>query len=69
MLLGSAAAGAAAGTCPSPRAATATLGSALFAEQIGPRLGQPVVVENRSRATGAMETDAVIRSKPDGYSC
>ncbi|MES2712391.1 MAG: tripartite tricarboxylate transporter substrate binding protein [Pseudomonadota bacterium] len=39
----------------------------LFANRITARLGQPIVVENRSGATGAIGTEAVVRAAPDGY--
>lgn len=43
----------------------------IIARLIGPKLsellGQPVVVENRSGASGIIGTDAVAKSKPDGY--
>jgi tripartite-type tricarboxylate transporter receptor subunit TctC len=39
----------------------------LFAGRITARLRQPIVVENRSGATGAIGTEAVVRSRPDGY--
>lgn len=43
----------------------------VFARAVGPtlstRLGQPVVIENRAGAGGALGVDAVAKSPPDGY--
>lgn len=36
-------------------------------EKLSPRLGQQIVVENRPGAGGAIGTDAVAKSAPDGY--
>src|SRR5918995_5850265 len=36
-------------------------------EKLSPRLGQQIVVENRPGAGGAIGTDAVAKSAPDGH--
>jgi tripartite-type tricarboxylate transporter receptor subunit TctC len=49
-----------------PGAANDNLGRAI-ADQLSPRLGKPVVVENRAGAGGSVGSDAVARAAPDGY--
>ncbi len=39
----------------------------VIASELSARLGQPVIVENRPGATGAIASQAVARSAPDGY--
>lgn len=53
--------------CPFPAGGGTDLTSRLLGEQLHKILGQPVVVDNRTGASGMIGTDAAAKSKPDGY--
>src|SRR5207237_4705749 len=39
----------------------------MVGEKLAPRLGQPIVIENRAGAGGNIAADAVAKSAPDGH--
>ncbi|HET7730319.1 MAG TPA: tripartite tricarboxylate transporter substrate binding protein [Usitatibacter sp.] len=49
-----------------PGGAVDTIGR-LIAQNISDPLGQPVIVDNRAGAAGAIGTEVVAKSEPDGY--
>ena len=53
--------------CPFPAGGGTDLTSRLLGEQLTRSLGQPVVVENRTGASGMIGTGAAAKSPPDGY--
>jgi tripartite-type tricarboxylate transporter receptor subunit TctC len=52
---------------PNPPGGAADNLARSFAEEIGKRLKQPVMVENVSGASGALGAQKVLRAPPDGY--
>lgn len=52
---------------PFPPGGAAELGARIFAQPLGERLGQPVVIETRPGAEGIIASEAVRRAPPDGY--
>ncbi|MFN0164758.1 MAG: Bug family tripartite tricarboxylate transporter substrate binding protein [Burkholderiales bacterium] len=53
--------------CPQAAGGTSDILSRLMAERLAPRLGQPVVVENRVGAGGNLGTGQVAQATPDGH--
>jgi tripartite-type tricarboxylate transporter receptor subunit TctC len=52
---------------PYPAGGPADIFARGLANQLTPKLGQPVLVENKSGAAGMAGTDFVAKSSPDGY--
>lgn len=52
---------------PYPPGGSTDPAARLLAAEVGPRLGQTIVVENRPGAAGAIGTEAVARAAADGY--
>jgi tripartite-type tricarboxylate transporter receptor subunit TctC len=52
---------------PYPAGAVADSLARIFAHEMTVRLGQPVIVENRPGAEGAIGAESVMRAPPDGY--
>lgn len=50
-----------------PPGGSSDIGGRILAQKMSERLGQPVIVENKPGATGAVAAQEVARSKPDGY--
>jgi len=53
--------------CPYAAGGSSDYVTRLIAEQLGKRLGQRVVVENRTGAGEIISTQAVVAAEPDGY--
>src|SRR5918999_4089133 len=53
--------------CPFPAGGGTDLTARLLGGELNKTLGQPVVVDNRTGASGMIGTEAAARAKPDGY--
>jgi tripartite-type tricarboxylate transporter receptor subunit TctC len=52
---------------PFPPGGAAELGARIFTQPLGQALGQPVIIETKPGADGAIAADATMKAAPDGY--
>ncbi len=52
---------------PYPAGGAADLPARIVSEGLQRKLGKPFIIENKSGAAGAIGTESVVRSAPDGY--
>ena len=52
---------------PFPAGGVTDVGARIVGQKLGEALGQPMVIENRPGASGALGVDAVTKAAPDGY--
>ena len=52
---------------PFPPGGAAELGARIFSQPLGQALGQPVIIETKPGADGAIAADATMKAAPDGY--
>ncbi len=52
---------------PFPAGSATDIVARIIADKLGERLGQQVVIDNRSGGSGIIGTEAIARAEPDGY--